>query len=735
MNGACAQQRGIVRSAPRGTRRPGWRRGPAAAAAVLAFLAASHPLWGQSVLKIHQINVTFGDAALIEFPDGTKWLIDTGDVGESGTRVYNYLVAHGVTELHTIVASHFHEDHIGGIAAALTSPISYATAAYEHLGAKVPADDSATVRWDSATTNPMRSSPSRGQTWYFGGAEIQCVCVGDTGTSSNTLFDGTSVTGLGTNENAYSLGFRISWNGFDYLTMGDLTTAVEDVLGPKIASHNIDVLKVSHHGSSSSTSEDYCQAISPEVAVVSVGQGNYYGHPTQETLNNLNSAGVNWIYVTEKGTGTPGSAANMSYLNDDIVITYDAATNQYTVQGGSTSDLYLADEGSVGTDTDGDGIPDSIEDANGNSSYDSADPSNLYSADTDGDGIPDGTEDANRNGQIGGDTDWDRTLDYSETWIETNPASADSDRDGLSDGAEDANRNWSVDAGETDPRTPDTDGDGLQDGQESLYGADPLDEDTDNDTYRDGIEVKFGSNPASASSLPVIPAPAGDTDIIINEYLADVPQDAEAGDVNGDGTRSTSQDEFIELVNISGTYLDISGYRLHDASSTTIRFTFPSSPYRTIVPPGEAVVVFGGGTVTAFGGNFGNCRRNDLLFASSASGGLSLNDTGDTIQLKNPSGVDAITDIVYGSGKPAPAPSNQSATRSPDLTGSFVAHSNASGSGGALFSPGTMLDGELFMTHWELPLQISFQPPGATPASFWPDTGMQYNPVDQYGWR
>lgn len=717
--------------APRGRR---WLRGFCAAAGVSAFLAAAHPLCGQSVLKIHLINVTFGDATLIEFPNGTTWLIDQGDVGASGTLVHNYLVAQGVTSLHTIVASHFHEDHIGGIAAVLTSPISYLSA-FEHLGAKVPADDSATTRWDTATTSPLRTTPSRGQTWNFGGAEVQCVCIGDTTISSNVLFDGTVVSGLGTNENSYSVGFRISWNGFDYLSAGDLTAGVEDVMGPKIAaSHDIDVLKVSHHGSTSSTSEDYCLAIRPEVAVVSVGTGNYYGHPAQATLDNLNAAGVNWIYVTEKGTGTPGSADNMSYLDDDIVITYNAATNQYTVQGGATHNLYVADEGSAGADSDGDGISDSIEDANGDGIYDSADPSNLHSADTDGDGIPDGLEDANKNGQIGGDVDGDRMLDFSETWTETNPASVDSDADGLNDGTEDANKSGGVDSGETDPRNPDTDGDAVKDGGEAAYGSDPLDPDTDDDTYKDGIEVKFGSNPLSASSQPVIPTPAGDADIIINEYLADVPQDAEAGDVNGDGTRSTSQDEFVELVNISSTYLDISGYRLHDVSNTTIRFTFPSSPFRTVVPPGEAVVVFGGGTVAAFGGNFGNCRTNGLLFASTKSGGLSLNDTGDTIQFKDPSGVDAITDIVYGSGKPAPYPADQSATRSPDLTGSFIAHSNAPGSGGALFSPGTLLTGELFIVPWEFPVRFNFHPPGSPAVGFYSDTGVPFNPVDQYGW-
>ena len=302
-------------------------------------------------LKIHVINVSLGDATFIEFPDGTTWLIDQGI---NGTVVHDYInTTLGYSTFNTVVATHFDRDHYGGINEVLSPPVSYTTAAYEHVGPKVTGDDSYTATWDAETTSPMRSSPSPGQTWNFGGATVECVCVGDTNGGYNELLDSTKVY-PDLDENSFSLGFRISYGGFDYLTCGDLTDDVENVLAPKISSSNFDVLHVDHHGSSTSTSLYFCETLQPEAAVISVGSSNSYGHPTQTTINNLNGVGSSWsgvdrTYVTEQGSGGGGSASNLYYLSDHIVITYNDSTNQYTVVGGSRNDLYTADEVAGGT--------------------------------------------------------------------------------------------------------------------------------------------------------------------------------------------------------------------------------------------------------------------------------------------------------------------------------------------------------------------------------------------------
>lgn len=172
--------------------------------------------------------------------------------------------------------------------------------------------------------------------------------------------------------------------------------------------------------------------------------------------------------------------------------------------------------------------------------------------------------------------------------------------------------------------------------------------------------------------------------LIINEYLAD-PPDGLAGDANGDGVRDASADEFVELVNNGAAPLNIGLFTISDATQT--RFTVPAGK---VIPPGEAAVVFGGGTPT---GDFGNATANGLVFAVGGSG-LSLNNGGDTITVKD--GLAAVVDAVtYGSTE---GNANQSITRSPDITGPFVEHSTAAGSGGALFSPGSRVNGAPFTT-------------------------------------
>ena len=166
----------------------------------------------------------------------------------------------------------------------------------------------------------------------------------------------------------------------------------------------------------------------------------------------------------------------------------------------------------------------------------------------------------------------------------------------------------------------------------------------------------------------------------INEYLAD-PPDGPSGDANGDGSRDSAQDEFVEIVNRTGAPIDVGGFTVRDADAQ--RFVFPPG---TSIPAGEAAVIFGGGSPQ---GDFGNARANGLVFTAS----LSLNNTGDTITLKNSSAV-TVESVTYGSTE---GNASQSINRNPDVSGiGFAPHSSISGSGGRLFSPGTLVNGSPF---------------------------------------
>jgi predicted extracellular nuclease len=170
--------------------------------------------------------------------------------------------------------------------------------------------------------------------------------------------------------------------------------------------------------------------------------------------------------------------------------------------------------------------------------------------------------------------------------------------------------------------------------------------------------------------------PPPSLDFVINEIHADPAIDL-SGDANADGVRDATQDEFVELVNTSASDIDISGWTLSDGFGQ--RHVFPAG---SVVQSGCSVVVFGGGTPT---GLFGAS-----LVQTASSGALGLNNGGDTITLS-----DGVTSLDAGYG--SEGGNDQSLTLEPDVTGtSFVQHTSASGSGGALFSPGTRADGSQF---------------------------------------
>ena len=177
--------------------------------------------------------------------------------------------------------------------------------------------------------------------------------------------------------------------------------------------------------------------------------------------------------------------------------------------------------------------------------------------------------------------------------------------------------------------------------------------------------------------------------LIINEILAD-PASGSDGDANGDGTRDFAEDEFVELVNNSGTEVDLANWELSDDDGAG--FTFPSN---TVLAAGQAAVVFGGGNPT---GDFGGA----LIFTADGSIGTGLANSGDQVILTDNNGNQMATQSYGGEGG-----DDQSLTRDPDLTGSFVQHSQATGSGGALFSPGTQIDGTPFTS--QLPVINEFR--------------------------
>jgi uncharacterized protein (TIGR03437 family) len=195
-------------------------------------------------------------------------------------------------------------------------------------------------------------------------------------------------------------------------------------------------------------------------------------------------------------------------------------------------------------------------------------------------------------------------------------------------------------------------------------------------------------NVSASAALNVAVSP-----IVINELLAD-PPDGAAGDANHDGVRSGTDDEFIEIVNLSNVTQDISGWTIrtksfNGAANEISRHTFAKG---TTLPAFDAIVIFGGGAFDAHSPVFGGAQ----IFKASGNN-LALTNSGLEIIICDATG-GFVTRFAYGT------PSddfggdsvNQSITRFPDTSGPFMRHSAASGPTGKLYSPGTKIDGSFF---------------------------------------
>jgi hypothetical protein len=179
--------------------------------------------------------------------------------------------------------------------------------------------------------------------------------------------------------------------------------------------------------------------------------------------------------------------------------------------------------------------------------------------------------------------------------------------------------------------------------------------------------------------------------LIINEVLYDPSNLLLEGDANGDGVYSQTQDEFIEFVNTGTSSIDLSGYQIWDDTLVgTLVYTIPNG---TVIPSQGALVVFGGGSPI---GLFGGAR----ILADTGTEGLSLANSGEVIVIKNNLGN---TKLVFNSDALSNNP-NESYTRNPDITGSFVQHASINTS---KFTPGTKINGSSFIP--QIARQISFK--------------------------
>jgi len=221
-------------------------------------------------LEVHFLNVGQADAAVI-LCDGHAMMIDGGNVGDSQL-IFSYLKnTLALDHLDIMIATHPHEDHIGGLPAALNAVTTGVVLS--------PVNE-----FDSEVFGDLKkyatcglTVPTIGDTFQLGGAAVTVINVTDT--TYETVND-------------WSIVVRIDYGDTSFLFTGDASSLAESDMLTRNENLDCDVLKVGHHGSSSSSTMPFLQAVSPEYAIISVGIDNAYGHPTSDVLERLNAIGA-----------------------------------------------------------------------------------------------------------------------------------------------------------------------------------------------------------------------------------------------------------------------------------------------------------------------------------------------------------------------------------------------------------------------------------------------------------
>jgi competence protein ComEC len=261
-----------------------------AALAVMAIFPA-RPLARAGDVELHVLDVGQGDAILLR-TDASRWILfDAGPAwrgGDAGRRtVLPYILRRG-GQLEAFVLSHPHTDHVGGAATVLTAmrPRVYWDAAF--------------AGGSEAYSLSLAAAKKRGVEWHR-------VHPGD-----SLLIDGVRLTFLAP-DSAWTVGLKdpnlastiavVHFGMVRFLLVGDAERAEEDWL---LEQHRdklrADVLKVGHHGSATSSSDAFLAAVNPAVAVISVGAGNRYGHPSVDVLRALSRVGAEVVRTDEAGT-------------------------------------------------------------------------------------------------------------------------------------------------------------------------------------------------------------------------------------------------------------------------------------------------------------------------------------------------------------------------------------------------------------------------------------------------
>ncbi len=268
--------------------RRGWIRWTVSAAAALA-VAALAVFWfsyrPSGLLEVSVLDVGQGDAVLLETPHGHVILIDGGP-GDSVMRRLGEELPFWERTIDLVVLTHPHEDHLAGLNDVIRR---YRVGTVMTTGVET-GNPSYRAFLDEAAA---RSVPLN---IVDGPQELTLD-----GITVSVLYPRASVRRLD-NLNNGSIVIRTSYGDIDMLFTGDAETEVEEELLADKAVIGTEILKAGHHGSDTSSSEAFLAALKPELALISCGTGNTYGHPSLRTLRRFDRLGIRYRRTDLEGT-------------------------------------------------------------------------------------------------------------------------------------------------------------------------------------------------------------------------------------------------------------------------------------------------------------------------------------------------------------------------------------------------------------------------------------------------
>jgi len=236
-------------------------------------------LYAQKNLEIYFLDVDQGDSSIIISPSGQVAMIDSGP---NESLILRYLQNLGISQIDLLIATHAHADHITGMdkiiaqykpKAFIDPGIPHTTRAYEKM---MTAIEKYNISYYEGISRKIN----------LGSLTFTILPPAEPLIEESTLNNNSTVV-------------RLDFKDFSCLFTGDIEKKREGQLLIKSRdSLNVDILKIAHHGSSSSSSSLFIKSVKPKMAVICCGQGNQYGHPHQETLTLLQNLGIN-IYRTD----------------------------------------------------------------------------------------------------------------------------------------------------------------------------------------------------------------------------------------------------------------------------------------------------------------------------------------------------------------------------------------------------------------------------------------------------